>query len=61
VDLGGEPSGAAPDEQDGQRRDDRPYGADEEGDLEAGVLGKPAHQDVRGDEVAVFLDGARAR
>src|SRR6266581_635585 len=35
--LGARLAAAAWDEQDGQRGDDRPCGADEEGDLEAGV------------------------
>src|SRR6266581_3095418 len=50
--LGARLAAAAWDEQDGQRRDDRPCGADEEGDLEAGVLGEPAGEDVRCDEAA---------
>src|SRR5438552_2067863 len=53
--VGGGLAAAAGDEQDGQRRDDGPSGADEEGDLEAGVLGKPARQDVRGDDAATDL------
>jgi hypothetical protein len=50
--IGGELASAAWDEQNGQCRDDGPSGADAEGDLKAGILGKPARQDVHGDEAA---------
>jgi hypothetical protein len=49
---GGALAAAARDEQDGERGDQGAASADQEGDLEAGVLGEPVRQDVGGDDAA---------